>query len=146
MLTVLHYAHQVTMPTLPQPPLPVVGCLALVKPVSTTGSYKTRQRKHQLGLNRYCKMFACAEEGRFAEVLDYCLLQAVDFVRDRLLEGQSVKYISESVCDHCLAKDTGGIGIGCDNMSMMVVVFKRFTNFHKAQAARLDAMTSDLQS
>ncbi|KAL3155464.1 hypothetical protein ABBQ38_011019 [Trebouxia sp. C0009 RCD-2024] len=72
--------------------------------------------------------------------------QAVDFVRDRLLEGQSVKYISESVCDHCLAKDTAGIGIGCDNMSMMIVVFKRFTSFHKAQAARLDAMTSDLQS
>ena len=73
-------------------------------------------------------------------------LQAVDFVRDRLLEGQSVKYISESVCDHCLAKDTGGNGIGCDNMSMMVVVFKRFTNFHKAQAARFTAMTSDLHS
>lgn len=70
----------------------------------------------------------------------------MDFVRDRLLEGQSVKYISESVCDHCLAKDTAGIGIGCDNMSMMIVVFKRFTSFHKAQAARLDAMTSDLQS
>ena len=73
-------------------------------------------------------------------------LQAVDFVRDRLLEGQSVKYISESVCDHCLAKDTGGNGIGCDNMSMMVVVFKRFTNFHKAQADRLTATTSDLHS
>ena len=73
-------------------------------------------------------------------------LQAVDFVRERLQEGQSVKYISESVCDHCLAKDTGGNGIGCDNMSMMVVVFKRFTNFHKAQAARFEAMTSDLHT
>lgn len=66
------------------------------------------------------------------------------FVRDRLLEGQSVKYISESVCDHCLAKDTGGNGIGCDNMSMMIVVFKRFTNFHQAHADRVTAMTSDL--
>lgn len=75
-----------------------------------------------------------------------CVLQAIDFVRERLLEGQSVKYISESVCDHCLAKDTGGNGIGCDNMSMMVVVFKRFTQFHKAQAARFEAMTSDLHS
>ena len=67
-------------------------------------------------------------------------------MRDRLLEGQSVKYISESVCDHCLAKDTGGNGIGCDNMSMMVVVFKRFTDFYKAQAARLTTTTSDLHS
>lgn len=74
------------------------------------------------------------------------LLQAVDFVRERLMEGQSVKYISESVCDHCLAKDTGGNGIGCDNMSMMIVVFKRFTHFHKAQAARFEAMTSHLHS
>lgn len=66
-------------------------------------------------------------------------MQAVDFVRERLLEGQSVKYISESVCDHCLAKDTGGTGIGCDNMSMMIVVFKKFTQFDKAHKARVEA-------
>lgn len=69
------------------------------------------------------------------------LLQAVDFVRERLLEGQSVKYISESVCDHCLAKDTGGTGIGCDNMSMMVVVFKKFTHFDKLHKARMETMS-----
>lgn len=67
--------------------------------------------------------------------------QAVDFVRERLLEGQSVKYISESVCDHCLAKDTGGTGIGCDNMSMMVVVFKKFTHFDKLHKARMETMS-----
>lgn len=65
--------------------------------------------------------------------------QAVDFVRQRLLEGQSVRYISESVCDHCLAKDTGGSGIGCDNMSMMIVVFKKFTQYDKAHKARMAA-------
>ncbi|DBA70974.1 TPA: hypothetical protein ACH3X2_011414 [Trebouxia sp. C0005] len=65
--------------------------------------------------------------------------QAVDFVRQRLLEGQSVRYISESVCDHCLAKDTGGSGIGCDNMSMMIVVFKKFTQYDKAHQARMAA-------
>ncbi|DBA96789.1 TPA: hypothetical protein ACH3X3_012958 [Trebouxia sp. C0006] len=65
--------------------------------------------------------------------------QAVDFVRQRLIEGQSVRYISESVCDHCLAKDTGGSGIGCDNMSMMIVVFKKFTQYDKAHKARMAA-------
>lgn len=59
----------------------------------------------------------------------------MDFVRQRLLEGQSPKYISESVCEHCLAKDTGGTGIGCDNMSVMVILFKRFSNFSKTHAA-----------
>ena len=66
-------------------------------------------------------------------------MQAVDFVRQRLLEGQSAKYVSESVCDHCLAKDTGGTGIGCDNMSIMVVIFKKFTKFDSAHQDRVQA-------
>lgn len=65
--------------------------------------------------------------------------QAVDFVRERLLEGQSAKYVSESVCDHCLAKDTGGTGIGCDNMSIMIVIFKKFTKFDSAHQERVQA-------
>lgn len=68
-------------------------------------------------------------------------MQAVDFVRQRLLEGQSPKYISESVCEHCLAKDTGGTGIGCDNMSVMVILFKRFASFGKAHADSMAANT-----
>jgi hypothetical protein len=79
-----------------------------------------------------------AGSGRFQTMLMLCL-QAVDFVRQRLVEGQSVRYISESVCDHCLAKDTGGSGIGCDNMSMMIVVFKKFTQYDKAHKARMAA-------
>ena len=91
-------------------------------------------------------MLSMFEGTRLRKWYDTCMLtntivglQAVDFVRERLLEGQSVKYISESVCDHCLAKDTAGTGIGCDNMSIMVVVFKKFTHFDKAHTARMEA-------
>lgn len=51
--------------------------------------------------------------------------EAVDFVRERLLAGKTPQEICEEACDHCLAPDTNGCGKGCDNMSIIVVVFKQ---------------------
>lgn len=50
--------------------------------------------------------------------------EAVDFVRAQLLQGKSPKEICEAACDFCLAEDTTGCGKGCDNMSIVISVFK----------------------
>src|SRR6266540_425754 len=48
--------------------------------------------------------------------------QAVDFVRSQVAEGKELTEICEMMCDHCLAPDTtSGAGIGCDNMTVLVV-------------------------
>ena len=52
--------------------------------------------------------------------------QACDFVK-RALERSprpSLGRIACDMCDHCLAKDTNNKGIGCDNMSVVIVRFK----------------------
>lgn len=48
--------------------------------------------------------------------------EAVDFARERLLDGRTAKEVCEDICDHCLAPDTGGCGKGCDNMSVVLAV------------------------
>ena len=50
--------------------------------------------------------------------------QAVDFVRDRLRQGVSLAQICEQACDFCLAPSTEGSGVGCDNMSIVIVQLK----------------------
>jgi len=50
--------------------------------------------------------------------------EAVAFVRSRLLAGKTPREICEEACDHCLAEDTSGCGKGCDNMSIVISVFK----------------------
>ena len=51
--------------------------------------------------------------------------QCVNFVRERLRRGESPKDICAAVCDDCLAADSAtSTGIGCDNMTMMVVLLK----------------------
>jgi protein phosphatase 1G len=50
--------------------------------------------------------------------------QAVDFVRRQLEAGASPSAVCEALCDHCCARDTRGSGLGCDNMSVIVVQFK----------------------
>lgn len=50
--------------------------------------------------------------------------QAVDFVRDRLRQGMPLAQICEQACDFCLAPSTEGSGVGCDNMSIVVVQLK----------------------
>ncbi|KAF5382587.1 hypothetical protein D9615_002927 [Tricholomella constricta] len=48
--------------------------------------------------------------------------QAVDFVRRQVAEGKELSEICENMCEHCLAPDTSsGAGIGCDNMTVMIV-------------------------
>ncbi|KAK3258558.1 hypothetical protein CYMTET_32417, partial [Cymbomonas tetramitiformis] len=50
--------------------------------------------------------------------------QCVDFVQQKLQLGMQPKEICEAVCDRCLAKNTD-TGLGCDNMSVLVVSFSR---------------------
>lgn len=58
----------------------------------------------------------------------------VSFVRERLVaelkSGGSaalkVSRICEELCDRCLAPDTRGSGLGCDNMSVVIVVMRKF--------------------
>ncbi|KAF9267446.1 PP2C-domain-containing protein [Marasmius fiardii PR-910] len=48
--------------------------------------------------------------------------QVIDFVRLQVSEGKELSEIGEMMCDHCLAPDTSsGAGIGCDNMTVLVV-------------------------
>jgi protein phosphatase 1G len=50
--------------------------------------------------------------------------QAVDFVRSRLQAGAVPVAVCEALCDACCARDTRGSGLGCDNMSVVLVEFK----------------------
>jgi len=52
--------------------------------------------------------------------------EAVDFVSARLAAGEAPSTAAEALCDACLAPDTSGCGLGCDNMSAMVVLLKPF--------------------
>jgi len=50
--------------------------------------------------------------------------QVINIVRRKIAEGLELKEITELLCSHCLAPDTSsGAGIGCDNMTAMVVAF-----------------------
>jgi len=48
--------------------------------------------------------------------------QVVDFVRYQVSDGKELSEICEMMFDHCLAPDTSsGAGIGCDNMTILIV-------------------------
>lgn len=47
--------------------------------------------------------------------------QAIDFVRRGVQQGETLVQICESMIDVCLAPTSGGSGIGCDNMSILIV-------------------------
>ncbi|KAF8957289.1 phosphatase 2C-like domain-containing protein [Flammula alnicola] len=48
--------------------------------------------------------------------------QVVDFIRYQVSEGKELTEISEMMFEHCLAPDTtSGAGIGCDNMTILIV-------------------------
>ena len=49
---------------------------------------------------------------------------AVQFVRGRLGAGVQPQEVAASLCDACMAPDTHGVGLGCDNMSVVIVVLK----------------------
>jgi len=46
---------------------------------------------------------------------------AVDFIRRKIAEKRPLDKISEDLIDHCLAPDSDWGGVGCDNMTLMVV-------------------------
>ncbi|KAI0252000.1 phosphatase 2C-like domain-containing protein [Lactifluus subvellereus] len=48
--------------------------------------------------------------------------QVVDFVRREVAQGTPMGQICENIMEHCLAPDTHGAqGIGCDNMTILVI-------------------------
>jgi protein phosphatase 2C family protein 2/3 len=48
--------------------------------------------------------------------------QVVNFVRLQVAQGKELGEIGEMMCEHCLAPDTSsGAGIGCDNMTVLIV-------------------------
>ena len=50
--------------------------------------------------------------------------QCVDYVRVRLDADVQLSKICEELADECMAPDTKGSGIGCDNMSVVIVLLK----------------------
>lgn len=51
--------------------------------------------------------------------------QVVDFVRYKLCEHMSLGPICEELMDYCLAEKGNMSGIGCDNMTVIIVAFLR---------------------
>lgn len=47
--------------------------------------------------------------------------EAVTYVRKHVAEQIPLETICEMTMDHCLASDSGMTGIGCDNMTMVIV-------------------------
>jgi len=52
--------------------------------------------------------------------------ECIDYVGDCLSQGFPLATICEKLCDKCLAPDTKGNGIGCDNMTVVIVTLKDF--------------------
>jgi protein phosphatase 2C family protein 2/3 len=50
-----------------------------------------------------------------------CSQEVVDFVRYQVSEGKELTEIGEMICDYCLAPDSDSGGIGCDNMTFLIV-------------------------
>eukprot|EP00897_Mesotaenium_endlicherianum_P010202 jgi/Mesen1/920/ME000117S00083 len=53
--------------------------------------------------------------------------QVVTFIRKRLLKNKLLSTICEELCNDCVAPDTNGSGVGTDNMSVVIVQFKKAT-------------------
>ncbi|ORX97838.1 protein phosphatase 2C [Basidiobolus meristosporus CBS 931.73] len=47
--------------------------------------------------------------------------EVIDFVREKIAEKQTLAQVCESLMDHCLAADSELGGIGCDNMTVVIV-------------------------
>ncbi|KAJ7600523.1 phosphatase 2C-like domain-containing protein [Mycena floridula] len=47
--------------------------------------------------------------------------QVVDIVRLLVAEGKTLNEVSETICELCVAPDTSGGGLGCDNMTVTIV-------------------------
>ncbi|KAL1741420.1 phosphatase 2C-like domain-containing protein [Schizophyllum fasciatum] len=91
-------------------------------------NYNVTPDKQVITANPDVKEYQLTDEDEFVVIacdgIWDCLTsqQVVDFVRYQVSEGKSLQEIGEMMCDHCLAPDTSsGAGIGCDNMTVMVV-------------------------
>lgn len=47
--------------------------------------------------------------------------EVVEFIRPRIASGTPLSQIAEEILDHCLVPETDTMGIGCDNMSIIIV-------------------------
>lgn len=47
--------------------------------------------------------------------------ECVDFVRRSLANGKELQEICEDMMDKCLAPDSDWGGVGCDNMTVMII-------------------------
>lgn len=47
--------------------------------------------------------------------------EVVTYVRKGIAEGTPLDTLCEQTMDHCLASDSGMTGVGCDNMTMVIV-------------------------
>ncbi|KAJ3802498.1 PP2C-domain-containing protein [Lentinula aff. detonsa] len=47
--------------------------------------------------------------------------QVVNFIRTEAAAGKELGEIGEMMCEHCLAPDTSAAGIGCDNMTVLII-------------------------
>lgn len=55
----------------------------------------------------------------------------VDFVREKLGNRMKPEEICEDLIDRCLATDCSAGGVGCDNMTVMIVVLKTAGSFER---------------
>lgn len=60
-------------------------------------------------------------------------------MRKRLKAGEGLKAICEQMCDACLAPDLKGLCRGADNMSVVVVLFRKHARLGGFWAALLAA-------
>lgn len=51
--------------------------------------------------------------------------QVIDFIRYQLCQHKSMGPICEELMDYCLAEKANMAGIGCDNMTVVIVAFLR---------------------
>lgn len=70
--------------------------------------------------------------------------QLVDFVREQLNSETKVSVVIERVFDRCIAPSAGGVG--CDNMTMILVQFKKSSYFWSFSAKEKQPLPSNQQS
>lgn len=53
----------------------------------------------------------------------FCLQEVVDFVRNRIGGAMCLEDICEDLMSRCLAPDIEMGGLGCDNMTVIIIAF-----------------------
>ncbi|KXS21903.1 PP2C-domain-containing protein [Gonapodya prolifera JEL478] len=70
--------------------------------------------------------------------------EAVDFVRQQVAKGANLSETAERLLDHCLAVEPNEMGIGCDNMSVIIVAMlsgKDYSSWATAIKERVSSTT-----